>query len=162
MVPFRYRTAVDARIAFALATTGRLVMNQPGNNLFSHSALANNQYREVGGRHLQGNIQSPVQSIAISYDVVPLFDFLKFRSIHWGDKITYFFRYNAKDGRKFLSLSFGVCCSAGFQWQFDEQQVPIGGPDEFAQPDKECYKDAGSCGQAQTFDGHEKASLAAS
>ena len=69
-------TAVDGEILFA--TTGRIVVDDTGNNLLTHSTLAYDEHTQIGGRNLKGYVEHVVQCIAITYDIVPLFDVLKF------------------------------------------------------------------------------------
>jgi hypothetical protein len=59
-------------------------MNHTGNDLLTHTALTDDEHGEIRRRHLQGNVEGMVQWLAVSYDIVPLFDALKFRSLHFG------------------------------------------------------------------------------
>ena len=86
--PFRDGATVDGKIL--LAATGRTVVDNTWYNLLAHTAFADNQYRQIRRCHLQGDIQSMVQSIAVAYDVISLFGSLQFCCIHLTDKITYY------------------------------------------------------------------------
>ena len=82
----RDRAAVDGEILFA--STGRIVMNDAWQAVLTYAALTNNQYTKVNGRHLKGDVQCVVQSLAVAYDVITLLDVLKFGSLHLAGKGT--------------------------------------------------------------------------
>ena len=42
----------------------------------AYAALADNQYTKIRRRHLQGDVEGTVQCLAVSYDIVTLFDAL--------------------------------------------------------------------------------------
>ena len=70
------RAAVDGEIL--LTATRRVVVDYTRDDLLTHSTLAHNEHTEIGGRNLKGYVEHVVQSIAIAYDIVPLFYVLKF------------------------------------------------------------------------------------
>ena len=53
-------------------------MNHARDDFLSHTALTDDEHAEIGWRYLEGNVKHMVQSLAVTYDVVPLFDGLKF------------------------------------------------------------------------------------
>ena len=57
-------------------------MDDAWQNVLTHTALTDDQHTKVNGRHLEGDVQRVVQSLAVAYDVVTLFDVLKFGSLH--------------------------------------------------------------------------------
>ena len=76
----RNSTAVDGEIFFA--STRRVIMDDSGQDVLTHTALANNQHTQIDGRDLKGHVQRVIQSLAITYDIVTLFDVLKFSCLH--------------------------------------------------------------------------------
>ena len=66
-------------------------MDEPGDNLLTHTAFTNNQHAEIGRRHLQCDVEDNIQVFGIAYDVVSLLDSLELRILHLADKITLFF-----------------------------------------------------------------------
>ena len=71
---FGNRTAVDGEILFAL--TWRVVVDDAGDNLLTHAALANDEHAQIRRRHLQSHVKDMVQCIAVAHDVISLFDAL--------------------------------------------------------------------------------------
>ena len=51
-------------------------MNHPRDNLLTNAALADDKHAQIGRRNLQSHVKDMVQGIAVSHDVVPLFDSL--------------------------------------------------------------------------------------
>ena len=86
--PLRDGAAVDGKIL--LAATGRIVMDDTGDNLLACTAFADDQHGQIRGRHLQGDIQGVVQSVAVADNIISLFGSLQFCCIHLTDKITYY------------------------------------------------------------------------
>ena len=78
----RDTAAVDGEVL--LAFPRRVVVNHTRNDLLTHTAFADDEHGEIRRRHLQGNVEGMVQWLAVSYDIVPLFDALKFRCLHFG------------------------------------------------------------------------------
>jgi hypothetical protein len=78
----RDTSAVDGEVF--LASAGRVVVNQVWDNLLTHTAFTDNEHRKVCWRNLESYVESMVQRLAVAYDIVPLFDGLKFRSLHFG------------------------------------------------------------------------------
>ena len=70
------RTAVDGEIL--LTSAWRIVVNHTRNDFLTHTAFSHNQHGEISRCHLKGDIERMVQCIAVTYDIVPLFDTLKF------------------------------------------------------------------------------------
>ena len=66
--------AVDGEVLLAAAR--RIVVNDAGDDLLAHAALADDEHAQVGRRHLEGDVEHMVQRIAVAHDVVPLFDAL--------------------------------------------------------------------------------------
>ena len=77
---FGNSAAVDGEIL--LAATGRVVVDNPGQDVFTHTAFTNYQHTQVNGRHLESDVQCVVQCLAVTYDIVTLFDVLKFGCLH--------------------------------------------------------------------------------
>ena len=71
---------VDGEIL--LTTARRIIMDYAWNDFLTHTALSDDEHTEVGGRHLECDVEHVVQCIAVAYDIVPLFDGLKFRCLH--------------------------------------------------------------------------------
>jgi hypothetical protein len=66
--------AVDGEIF--LPSAGRIVMDDARDNLLADAAFADDEYTQVGRRHLQGDVKYTVEGITVAHDVVPLFDAL--------------------------------------------------------------------------------------
>ena len=66
--------AVDGEISFA--SSRRVIVNDSWDDFLTHTALSDDKHGKVGRCHLQGDIESTVQSVAISDDIVALFYFL--------------------------------------------------------------------------------------
>ena len=73
---FRDRAAVDSKVF--LTTTWRVIVNHSRNDFLTHSTLTNDEHTEICRCHLESDIEHMVQSFAVTYDIVPLFDGLKF------------------------------------------------------------------------------------
>ena len=56
--PFGNGTTVDGKVFFALSW--RIVMYYAWDNLLSHTAFSDYKHRQIGGRHLQGDVQRTV------------------------------------------------------------------------------------------------------
>ena len=63
-------------------------MDNLGNNVLAYAAFSKNQHSQIYRRHLQGDVECIVQCLAVSYDVIALFDVLEFRILHLGRKVT--------------------------------------------------------------------------
>ena len=85
----RNASTVDGEIL--LPSAWRIVVNDLRNDFLSHAAFSDDEHRKISRCHLQGDIESSVQFVAVAYDIVPQFDLLKFRCIHLAAKITHFF-----------------------------------------------------------------------
>ena len=55
-----------------LAFPWRIVVYEPWDYLLAHAAFSHDEHRQVGGCHLQGDIEGSVEGIAVSYDVIAL------------------------------------------------------------------------------------------
>ena len=73
-------TAVDGEIL--LAATGRVVVDDTGNDLLTHTTLAYNKHTEISRSHLQGYVEHLVQRLTVSNDIIPLLDALQFCRLH--------------------------------------------------------------------------------
>lgn len=58
-------------------------MNDAWQDVFTHTAFTDYQHTKVNGRHLEGDVQCVIQSLAVTYDVVTLFNVLKFGCLHF-------------------------------------------------------------------------------
>ena len=67
--------AVDGEVF--LAPPRRVVVDDAGDNLLTHAALACDKHAELGGGHLQGDVEHVVQRLAVAYDSIPLFNGLQ-------------------------------------------------------------------------------------
>ena len=53
-------------------------MDEMGKNILTNTTINYDEHTQIGGRNLKGYVEHVVQCIAITYDIVPLFDVLKF------------------------------------------------------------------------------------
>ena len=100
-------------------------MNDAWQDFLAHTAFAYDENTEVGGCHLQGDIQRTVQIIAVSNDLVGLFYLLQITHTHNGvTKLHIFFEITAilADFLRFLRILLVY---------FDEQEA-YARPNEFA------------------------------
>ena len=64
--------AVDGEVL--LAAAGRGIVDDAGDNLLAHAALAEDEDADVGGCHLQRDVEDMVEGIAVAHDVIALLD----------------------------------------------------------------------------------------
>ena len=78
----RDAAAVDGKILFP--SSRRIVVDDPWNDFLTDAAFTDDEHTEISRRHLECNVECMVQCFAVSYDIVPLFNALKFGCLHFG------------------------------------------------------------------------------
>ena len=83
--------------------TAAIIMDDFGEILLAHTALADHQNRQVGGSHLHGNVNGPLQGRVKAYDVITALDGIK---VGTHKQFSYMGRKNTKKKHTFAPLNY--------------------------------------------------------
>ena len=87
---FRDSSTVHGKIFLRFACT--MVVNDAGENLFTHAILALDEDRKINGGNLERHIDGSIQAFVVAHDIIALFDFLKLAFVHmsrnWSTKLS--------------------------------------------------------------------------
>ena len=67
-------SAVDGEVF--LASTWGVVVDESGQDILTHTTLADDEHTDVYRRNLQGVVKRTIQGLAIAYNIIALFDAL--------------------------------------------------------------------------------------
>ena len=96
---FRDSTAVHSDV-FALLSTA-VIVDDSREVLLAHSTLTDHQHSQIGGSHLHGNVNGPLQGRVKAYDVITAFDGIK---VGTHKQFSYMGRKNTKKKHTFAPL----------------------------------------------------------